>query len=41
MKDGKDATEVTVLKNVKVVEKDSAKKETVKQTTDKKAASEK
>lgn len=39
MKDGKNVTEVTVLKNVKVIEKDSAKKETVKQTTDKKTAS--
>lgn len=39
MKDGKNVTEVTVLKNVKVVEKDSAKKETGKQTTDKKTVS--
>lgn len=39
MKDGKNVTEVTVLKNVKVIEKDSTKKETVKQTTDKKTAS--
>ena len=39
MKDGKNVTEVTVLKNVKVVEKDSAKKETGKQMTDKKTVS--